>query len=204
MLIGEDGVTVNPYLKFKPSLLVALRHPLIMMRAIIFSAYLFAARVLSFRGFLQYAVCSVHLIKILDNYEFDIVLHETAPGISIPFMRYLDWRGIDYVSIPHNIEYLVPGQIMKVFRSNHRAYQVEVEGYRSARQVLAICNFDAAILRCTGVAARTLEYRPIHNDRIRLQQIRQHRAQSTSTALPPQIHSAASAPNMPGQCDHLA
>lgn len=176
MLNGADGVSVNPYLRLKPSLLVALCHPLTFLRALCFSAYLFATRGLSLWGFLQYAACSVNLMKVLERHEFDIVLHETAPGISIPFMRYLAWRGFDYIAIPHNIEYLVPGQVMKAFRANHRVYQTEVEGYRSARQVLAICEFDAAILRCSGADARTLEYRPTRRDRARFESIRESRA----------------------------
>lgn len=182
LLEGADGVSVNPYLKLKPSLLVALRHPLTFLHALGFSAYLYATCGLSFRGFLQYAASSVNLVKVLERHTFDIVLHETAPGISIPFMRYLAWRGIDYVAIPHNIEYLVPGQVMKAFRANHRVYQTEIAGYRSARQVLSICDFDTAILRCSGANVRTLEYRPIRRDRERFDLIRERRAARANAA----------------------
>lgn len=179
LLCGADGVSVNPYLGLESSLLLGLRHPLTFLRALVFSAYLYATRGLSFRGFLQYAAYSVNLMKVLERHEFDVVLHETAPGISISFMRYLAWRGIDYIAIPHNIEYLVPGQAMKAFRANHRVYQAEVEGYRAARQVLAICDFDTAILRCSGVDAHTLEYRPIRRDRAWFELIRARRAART-------------------------
>jgi len=175
-LDGVEGVTVNPYLAVKPALCVALRHPVILLRALAFSARLYATRGLSFLGFLQYAVCSVNLVKTMKCHDFDLLLHETAPGISIPFMRYLSTCGIDYVAIPHNIEYLVPDQVLKAFSANHRVYQTEIEGYRAARQVLAICDFDTAILRCSGADAYSLAYRPTRTDRDRFMRIHAARA----------------------------
>lgn len=173
---GLSGVTVNPYLGVKAALRFSLRHPITFGSALLFSAKLYATRGLSFRGFLQYAVCSTNLMMVFDQHDFDLVLHETAPGISIPFMQFMAAQGIDFIAIPHNIEYLVPGQVMKAFRSNHRVYQTEIEGYRAARQVLSICDFDTAILRCNSVNAHTLEYRPTRLDRERCMRIRAARA----------------------------
>lgn len=170
-----SGVTINPYLDVNASLRLSLRHPIMFGRALMFSVWLYVSHGLSFKGFLQYAVCSVNLLIALKRHSFDLVLHETAPGISIPFMHYMVSCGINYVAIPHNIEYLVPGQVMKAFSDNHRLYQTEIEGYRGARQVLAICDFDTAILRCSGVNAHTLEYRPTRTDRERCKRIREAR-----------------------------
>lgn len=179
-LDDAEGNTVNPYLAIKPALRVALKHPLTLLGTLAFSARLFATRGLSFLGALQYAVCGVNLIKTLERHDFDLVFHETAPGISIPFMRYLASRGIPYVAIPHNIEYLVPGQMLKAFRGNHRVYQTETEGYQAARHVLGICEFDTAILRCGGANASTLEYRPTREDRQRFARIRAARERRAS------------------------
>jgi len=179
-LDDAEGRTVNPYLAIKPALRFAVRHPLTLLGTLAFSARLYATRGLSFLGSLQYAVCSVNLIKTLERHDFDLVFHETAPGISIPFMRYLASRGIPYVAMPHNIEYLVPGQVMRAFRGNHRIYQTETEGYRQALHVLGICEFDTAILRCGGANASTLEYRPTQADRQRFARIRAAREGRTS------------------------
>lgn len=179
-LDDAEGSTVNPYLPIKPALLIAVRYPLTLLGTLAFSAHLFVTRGLSFLGALQYAVCSVNLIKTLERHDFDLVFHETAPGISIPFMRYLASRGIPYVAMPHNIEYLVPGQVMRIFRGRHHAYQTETEGYCAARHVLGICEFDTAILRCCGANASTLEYRPTQEDRQRFARIRVAREGRTS------------------------
>lgn len=179
-LLGDvNSVTLNPYLRTKPSLIIALRHPLTFAYSLIFSLYLLFTSGLSFLGLLQYAICSVNLLKVIKRHEFDIVLYETAPGISIPFMRYLSLHNINYIAIPHNIEYLVPGQVMKIFRTNYHVYKTEIQGYRAASKVLTIGDFDTSILRCSGVNAYTLEYRPIRSDRARFELIRQRRAANT-------------------------
>jgi glycosyltransferase involved in cell wall biosynthesis len=173
---GAEGISINPYLKEMSALRLAAHHPLLFLRALWFSVRLYFTRGLSFLGFLQYAACSVNLLKALEDHAFDIVIHETAPGISISFMKYLSSRGIPYIAIPHNIEFMVPGQVLRAFRNRHRLYQTEIEGYCSAQQVLAICDFDTAILRCNGVNARTLVYRPTRSDRTIFERIRIARA----------------------------
>lgn len=175
MLEGADCISLNPYLGFRDSFWLSLLNPLMLLSSLLFFVGQYFMGGLSLKGVFRCSVESVNLIKVLRCNAFDIVIHETAPGVSIPFMKYLAREKVIYVAVPHNVEYLVPGQEMDIFRGNYNAYRSEIEGYRLACQVLTICDFDAAILRCSGIPARTLEYRPVFRDLARFASIRDRR-----------------------------
>lgn len=172
---GLAGISVNPYFGILSSFQVAFRHPLLFLEAILFSIYLCFKCGLSLIGVVKFSIYSVNLIKNIKGTEFDVLLHETAPGVSIPFMQYLKWKGVPYIAIPHNIECLVPGQVIDMFRNECYVYLAEMTGYRAAQRVISICKFDAAILRSAGVLAEVLEYHPVRNDRVRFDYIRKSR-----------------------------
>lgn len=178
---GIEGKSLNPYMNLSSSLLQALKNPITFLISLVFASYLLIAKGLSIKGFFKYSLVSVGLMRAIKQYRFDLLLLETAPGVSIPFMHYLSWRRMEYVAIPHNIEFLVPSQVQDVFRGIHYAYLAELTGYRSASQVLAISDLDAVILRCGGVKSHTLEYRPIKADLKRFEVIRSRRLDSSKS-----------------------
>lgn len=180
MLKISNGISINPYIGFKQSIIFALKKPFTLLESFSFSCYLFFIKGLSLRGLMQYAFYSVRLMRALKENSYDIVIHETAASISIPFMHYMSWKKIRYVAVPHNIEFLVPTQIIKIFRSNHHVYRSEMEGFRAAELVLSLSDFDSAILRSGGVNAKTLEYRPTKSDKHLCDSIRNARKNKKS------------------------
>lgn len=77
---------------------------------------------------------------------------------------------------PHNIEYMVPNQIQKYFRSPDHAYAAEMKVYRSSNEVYAISDFDAAVLRSQSIdRVKVLSYIPEKFEFSRLQLISERR-----------------------------
>lgn len=156
--------SINPYIATKKAFLVAIKNPFIFLNALICSFYLLMFRGLSIKGFFSFSLQASNIAKLLDSIDYDLIILETAPGVSLFLMHYLRFRKIKFIAVPHNIEFLVPGQVDPIFRNQKSAFQVEIEGYRYAEKVISICEYDASILRSAGLSVEVFKYFPTEND----------------------------------------
>jgi hypothetical protein len=176
------GLSLNPYLPLRDAFAFCLRHPLMFMRSGLFALGLFLFHGLSLIGLIKVSLQAAKLIQVIHSQHFDMLVMETAPGLSLHFMRYLAKRQIPYVALPHNVEYLVPHQHDKTFSNNGALFAAESFGYRHALKVFAICDFDRAVACCNGATASTLPYFPTDEEHGMFLDIRKNRRADSGRA----------------------
>ena len=156
--------STNPYSLFRQALKSCLVRPFIWAEASFFFFYLFALKGLTFKSWLKFSAQAVNPIALIKKHQPDIIYLETAPGISLALMQYLKWKNINYIAIPHNIEFMVPCQDPSGFRSLAYAFECEIDGYRAADSVKVICDFDRSLLACLRVDSEVLPYYPTEDE----------------------------------------
>lgn len=176
------GLSVNPYLPLRDAFAFCLRHPIMFVRSGLFALGLFLFHGLSLIGLIKVSLQAAKLIQVINCQRFDTLVMETAPGLSLHFMRYLSKRQIPYVALPHNIEYLVPHQHDKTFSHSGALFAAESFGYRHALKVFTICDFDRAVARCSGAIASTLPYFPTDEEHSMFLDIRKNRRADRGSA----------------------
>lgn len=180
-LKAASGVSSNPYLPLREAIFFCLKHPGAFAKSVIFALNLFLAHGLSTIGLVKISLQSAKLIHLVDSCTFDVLVLETAPGLSLHFMRYLAERNVPYIAMPHNVEFLVPHQHDKTFSNSGHLFAAETYGYKRAMKVITICDFDRSVLRCTGASASTLPYFPTENEENIFLEIRNRRSQNKAS-----------------------
>lgn len=107
---------------------------------------------------------------------------EYSVGVPTFVALMLSDRNIPYSILPHNIEFMVPNQRDKFFRSFGAAVEREVSVYRHAVVAHCISRFDQSILDCFSIKTNVFPYFPVMRDvkefhgirRMRLQRKRGH------------------------------
>lgn len=138
-------------------------------------------RRLSLRGALTFALRGSALLRLVEKINPTIVLLETGPGRSLLLPQVLAFHNIPFITFPHNIEGLVPGQIQTSFPTQWQGLAWERAAYSAAERTFTISDFDAAILRTMGVAASCLPYFPAKADQINFRRVRERRTESEKT-----------------------
>lgn len=179
-LAAASGMSENPYLPLREAIFFCLRNPVAFAKSVIFALHLFFAHGLSIIGLIKISLQATKLIKLVDGSTFDILVLETAPGLSLHFMRYLAGRNIPYIAMPHNVEFLVPHQHDRTFSNSSALFAAETYGYQRALKVVAICDFDRSVLRCIGASASTLPYYPTVDEENIFLDIRNKRSQKNA------------------------
>lgn len=149
----------------------------------IFNWFLFA-RFFRWRRFKSVFLEAVWIHGIIALYRPDKAYIETCGERNILACQIFAFLGISYVVYPHNIEFMVPGQPLKIFRSKIMALAIELDSYRKAVNVLTISDFDTSVLRCFGLeSVETYPYSPITADSLWCQQIRVARETSNKRGI---------------------
>ena len=98
---------------------------------------------------------------------------ELEPNLNIILGNMLVSLGVSFVAYPHNVEFMVPGQILAFARTQAAGFAAEMRVYHNAREVIAISTFDQTVLRALGVQkVSRLQYMPVPEDRIPLEVVR--------------------------------
>lgn len=164
-VLSEVGVeSYNPVKPLKDSIKFSLKHPFLFLQSFLFAIYLLLFEGANLKGTIQFAVSASYPLYLLNKYEPETVLHETAPGFTLMFMQFLKWKKIQYIAIPHNIEFMVPSQKPSGFRNLAAAFASEVDGYKTASEVRVICDYDKSVLACLGINSTVFSYYPIKKD----------------------------------------
>ena len=171
-VLSEQRVeSFNPVKSIKDSVQFSLKHPILLLQSVLFAIYLFLFKRANLKGAIQFALRASYPIHLLNKYKPETVFHETAPGFTLIFMQYLKWKKIQYIAIPHNIEFMVPSQKPQGFPGLAAAFECEIEGYRSALSVKVICDYDKSILACFGINSTVFPYYPIKIDLKNLEEL---------------------------------
>lgn len=175
-ILSDAGVeSYNPVQSLKEALKFSISHPFLLLRSFPFSLYLLIFKGVSLRAAFSFLVRSVYPIYLIGKLKPDVVIQETVAGFSILFMQYMRQKKINYVAVPHNIEFMVPCQKPLGFRSLAYAFSCEIDGYKAAVAVKTICEYDKSITDCLGVTSSVFPYYPIENDLKEFDEIRQIR-----------------------------
>jgi hypothetical protein len=130
----------------------------------------------SFRGWLIGYLYSVWFRGVLRRRHLMEIHFEICSGPYLIFGFLAANAGKYFFAYPHNIEFMVPDQQSKLFRSKIRAQQLELEIYFKASTVFTISEFDTAILKCFGAKkVETLNFEPIGKEKSRLLSIKKER-----------------------------
>lgn len=133
-------------------------------------------RSLSFRGVLAALAYGAWLHAHVARSNPGVVHLEIGPEKPIIFARMLSFWGVPYMAYPHNVEFLVPAQATRLFRSAGLAFEAERAAYVDALSVQTISKFDRAIIRSLGVhPVECLSYVPSDSDKIMLDRVRCNR-----------------------------
>lgn len=146
------------------SIKFTLKHPLIFLSIIFLSFYLSIFKGLSIKGFFNLMLRGTYPAYLIYKHKPSMVFYEVAPGFPIIFLQYLRWKKIKYIAIPHNIEFMVPGQSASGFRKLHYAFDCELNGYKAAYKVKVISFYDKSLLSCLGVNSTVFSYFPVKKD----------------------------------------
>jgi hypothetical protein len=171
----QDVKTINPYLSYKDAFFFAIKNPVALFESAMFALYLLTFKGVSFKGMLGFFFRAVKPIVILKKNPACTLVHETGPDISLVFMQYLKWKKIPYIAVPHNIEFMVPNQNLVGFRNLASAFACEIAGYKSAKDVRVICDYDKSVLACLGIRSSTFSYYPVKSDQAEFLDIRHAR-----------------------------
>lgn len=128
---------------------------------------------LTLRGVFAATVYGGWLYAQLRQHGWPDVTIEIAPDRPILLGNILVSLGIQFTAMPHNLEFMVPGQVQRSIRSADSAFALEMRIYRNAQLVQTISEFDCKILHALGVPkAGVLPYAPPEDDAKRLHTIR--------------------------------
>lgn len=175
-VLSDRGIeSFNISLGIKESSKFALRNPILSLKSALFSIYLLIFKGVSLKGAVGYALRAPYPQYLLLKYKPETLFYETAPGFTLLFMEYLKWRKIDFIALPHNIEFMVPNQKNWVFRDLSYAFTSEVECYKAAPHVKVISDYDKSILACLGINSTVFPYYPTKKDMDEFIEIRHKR-----------------------------
>ena len=170
-----DCISINPYLSLKNSIKKAFNYPFIFIDALKFSIY-FYLKGLSFRGIILFSFKSLEIIRIIYSFKDREIIIEGGGNFPIVLMNYLIFKKIRFYTFLDNIEYLVPQEnIINYFKSNKYKYNFEIEGYKKAKSIFTISEFDSAILGCHSIKSKTLNYFPCEKDLLEINEIKKIR-----------------------------
>jgi hypothetical protein len=134
-------------------------------------------RFLSLRGVIATLVYGTWLHAQLRRRGWPHVHLETAPGVPIILGLVLASLRESFTAYPHNIEFMVPYQRLREFRSHVGAIDAELRIMRHAREIFTISSFDSLVLHCFQLeAVRVLPYEPATGNRAALAAIARTRA----------------------------
>jgi hypothetical protein len=170
--------STNPYVSFESGLKLSFAHPFAFVESILFFFYLFLLKGLSLKGCLKFSVQAVNPIILIKQFKPDLVYLETAPGVSLVIMQYFKWKNINFVAMPHNIEFMVPRSKLYGFSRLAEAFACEVDGYKAAKLVKVISEYDKSLLACLGIESEVLPYYPTIDDEKFFLEIRNQRYKS--------------------------
>ena len=158
--------------------ILALRSPGTLLRAC--GLFLFGRPSgLSWRGMLAFVLYGAWFLALLKQYSPHTVYLEIGPSLGLVIGTIAAASRTRYVALPHNVEFLVPGQVQRLFRSEEAAFAAEIATYRAAASVVTISDFDSGVLECLGIAAHTLPYQPARQHLASLQAIKDARGASS-------------------------
>lgn len=153
---------------------IASRSPILLARA--FGLFMFRRpRGLTIRGMAAFVLYGGWFLGLLQTHRPRTVYLEIGPSLGLVIGSIAAASGVRYLAFPHNIEFLVPGQTQRLFRSEEAAVAAEIATYRSAAAVITISDFDSGVVECLGIAAHTLPYRPSSQHLTALQAIKDAR-----------------------------
>ncbi len=135
----------------------------------------FVARRLTLRGVYRYIFYGYPVICCINSEKIDLIVLEVVKGTSMVVADIVRISELPYIVVPHNVEFLVHGQSDNSFFSPGDAFDWEVNIYRGAKQILAISEFDAAILRCFDINVDFLPYYPSKSFFDNIEIFRKHR-----------------------------
>jgi hypothetical protein len=115
---------------------------------------------LSLRGMAAFVLYGGWFLRLLKTHRPNTVYLEIGPSLGLVIGSIAAASGVRYLAFPHNIEFLVPGQEQRLFRSEEAALAAEIATYRAAAAVVTISDFDSGVIECLGIAAHTLPYFP--------------------------------------------
>lgn len=138
-----------------------IKHPHLLFMFIISQPAGFI-KYLSKIGLVKFIIFGAYFYILLKINKAKSVSAELGAGLGmLPAFVALKLHILDEV-YPHNIEYLVPRSVNKIFNSKVSEYAFELNIYNNAPKIYTISSFDAAVLTANGVSGvELLEYRPV-------------------------------------------
>jgi hypothetical protein len=176
LLLQNESKTIVPPSGKRAILSFAFRHPFSIL-AMLPVALLVSYRYLGLRGLIGAILYGGWLHSELRQFNWTTIRIEITPNINLILANMLASLGLKYISYPHNIEFLVPGQSQSFFRSGSAAFAAEVNVYKKSSSVFTISDFDSAVIKSLGVSrVETLYYKPARIDAIAIAEIKKLRA----------------------------
>jgi hypothetical protein len=152
--------------------------PLLFFKALFLTLSL-GVSVFSLKGFRRSLSYGAWLIQQLHKEPEVPIWIEIGPNRNILLAALIMAMDRPYVAFPHNVEFLVPHQSQKLFRGSCSVFKLERAIYLKASSVIAISNFDAAVIRSLGVKhVETMRYDPVGSHRDKLLKIHSRRNSS--------------------------
>lgn len=94
----------------------------------------------------------------------DHVLLEFSTGAPALVAMVLSELQVPFSVLPHNVEFMVPGQEDGTFRGGGAAFESEVGTYKRAVLAFCISDFDRRVLQCLSINASLFPYYPVRDD----------------------------------------
>ena len=176
-LAVEQGRQITYPLENKVALRRAFFKPILVLKALSLLSKIGPSR-FTLKGLIVTISQCVWLLDLLKKNTSDNEIGiEIAPGRPMILAALLGVLGKKFVAYPHNVEFLVPGQVQGIFSGPEQDYFIERFVYQSAKKVITISRFDAAVIKSMGVAkVAVLPYIPVSEFRDELLKIKEKRA----------------------------
>lgn len=171
IIIGQEsiGSMIHYYTK----------RPLILIKSV-YQILLYGCYKFSYYGIIVSILQNCKLIELSISNPIKEYNLELAPGKSIIMGYLMMKKKLNYTLYPHNIEFLVPHQQQKEFRSHEQSYSVERSIILNSQKMWCISEFDVSVARAMGhINVFLYSYRPIFTTLEKLNELKKERIKST-------------------------
>lgn len=132
---------------------LVIRHPMLLIRNIPKLYALFSYK-LNFWGYIAVYLYVLWVDYILRTHKFkaqQVPWIEISPEVGLCIGISFVIHKLPYICYPHNIEFLVPGQPLRIFRNQAELFSAELSVYSNAHAVNCISLFDKSILQALNI-----------------------------------------------------
>lgn len=148
---ADKGRVTTTLIENKTALRLAILKPTHVLKSLTLIFKLGPSR-FTLKGLVVAISQGVWLLDLLKtNIPDDEIWIEVAPGRTMILAAMAGILGRQFIAYPHNVEFLVPAQSQAYFSGPEHEYFIERSVYKSAKEVITISGFDAAVIRSLGV-----------------------------------------------------